>query len=455
MSGQRDAYLTTHQARIERELSKALEQALAELAPDPVLRIGQLLTDLAYQSSPASKPSLVESVSHWQKAQQPVVLADGAAVSHGSAAAAELSAKFAASNDSFTFTYAGVAQFFAGLEGLVGSPSPEVMETMAREHASDVPFDAWNSDVKRTTTPRAEWAYVVEARESDGEKETRSSDERASARVLKTLHECAELPQVKKASLLLAEVAGVRLYTGPMYVLYNNVLRTRSKGTYVTSLHAINSAIIKLSRHTPASTVYRGVAGGVLPDEFWTPNDMGVMGGVELGFMSTTTERDVALGYMRQTGKAAKMLLEVRMGMIDRGADVAALSQFPAEREILFAPLTGLEVASAPRVEGDVIVVELRLSCNLHDLTLDQVVGKMQTGHLAMLRGMEADLELAGAPRAALRPLERVSRAVRRLSWSNLARRCPCVHSLRVPTLRSVSHSHTFIGRCHTFIGLS
>ena len=43
------------------------------------------------------------------------------------------------------------------------------------------------------------------------------------------------------------------------------------------------------------------------------------MGGVELGFMSTTTEREVALGYMQQTGKAAKMLFEVRMGMIDRG----------------------------------------------------------------------------------------------------------------------------------------
>ena len=30
------------------------------------------------------------------------------------------------------------------------------------------------------------------------------------------------------------------------------------------------------------------------------------------------------------------------------------LSQFPAEKEILFAPLTGVEVASVPRVEGDV-----------------------------------------------------------------------------------------------------
>jgi hypothetical protein len=152
-----------------------------------------------------------------------------------------------------------------------------------------------------------------------------------------------------------------------MYVHYNGTLRKRTKGAYVTTLHAINSGIIKLSKQTKACTVYRGVAGGVLPEQFWTPNEHGVMGGIELGFMSTTTEREVALKYMQQSGKAAKMVFEIRMGMIDRGADVSLLSQFPGEKEILFAPLTGLEVASVPRVEGDVIVVELRLSCNLHE----------------------------------------------------------------------------------------
>ena len=73
-------------------------------------------------------------------------------------------------------------------------------------------------------------------------------------------------------------------------------------------------------------------------------------------------------------GGEAKMLFEIRMGMIDRGADVSLLSQFPGEKEILFSPLTGLEVASVPRVEDGIIVVELRLSCNLHDLTIEQVI---------------------------------------------------------------------------------
>ena len=62
------------------------------------------------------------------------------------------------------------------------------------------------------------------------------------------------------------------------------------------------------------SSVYRGVSGGVLPSKFWEDKGDGVRGGVELGFMSTTTDRDVALGYMAQGGKAARMLFEVRAG---------------------------------------------------------------------------------------------------------------------------------------------
>ena len=36
--------------------------------------------------------------------------------------------------------------------------------------------------------------------------------------------------------------------------------------------------------------------------------------------VSTSTERDVALGYMKQSNKTAQILFEIRMGMIDRGA---------------------------------------------------------------------------------------------------------------------------------------
>ena len=78
--------------------------------------------------------------------------------------------------------------------------------------------------------------------------------------------------------------------------------RARSElNTYTTTLHAINSAIVKLSKLTRATTVYRGISGRVLPDEFWHPNEFGVKGGVEAAFMSTTTNREVALGRATAT----------------------------------------------------------------------------------------------------------------------------------------------------------
>jgi hypothetical protein len=71
--------------------------------------------------------------------------------------------------------------------------------------------------------------------------------------------------------------------------------------------------------------------------------------------------------------------------MINRGAPLQWCSQFPAEEEILFAPLTGLEVVGTPRVEQSVIVVELRLNCNLHDLTIEQILAKMRKTHLDLV----------------------------------------------------------------------
>ena len=142
---------------------------------------------------------------------------------------------------------------------------------------------------------------------------------------------------------------------------------------YTTTLHIINSSCVKLSKIMTAQKVYRGVSGGVLPSEFWAKNEWNVAGGVEFAFMSTTLDKEVALHYGGSGG--AGLCFEIQMGMVDRGASPSWLSQYPHESEILFAPMTGLEVLGT-RVESGVIVVETRLSVNLTALTIEQVVSE-------------------------------------------------------------------------------
>ena len=63
----------------------------------------------------------------------------------------------------------------------------------------------------------------------------------------------------------------------------------------------------------------------------------------------------------------------------------------PHEEEILFAPLAGLEVRSS-RVEGSVIVVEVRANINLNALTIEQVIAKRHRLIVNMGEGIEAEL---------------------------------------------------------------
>lgn len=258
--------------------------------------------------------------------------------------------RFAANVKTFTFTYDEVETFFAGLEGLVGTPSSDFMTAMASEHASEKEFTAYNAEVERVTTPRKEWEYVtkgtVEPSIADPLFAGRDVVEAGLKQPDRTGWRLSDFARCeesigKRAELLLPEVAAVRLCacagleaaearvpdvcrgsssayadTGPMYKLYQDTLRFKVKGNYVTTLHAINSAILKCSRLTQTTeTVYRGVSGGMLPDKFWTPNQHGVMGGIELGFMSTTTDRGTALKYMQQQGNdALQILFVIRMG---------------------------------------------------------------------------------------------------------------------------------------------
>ena len=90
---------------------------------------------------------------------------------------------------------------------------------------------------------------------------------------------------------------------GPMYVKYNAVLRgfaAKGSTTYSATVHLICSALQKLSRISPPPPgllVYRGNGGMAMPADFLERDQQGCSGGVECALMSTTPDRDVALGY--------------------------------------------------------------------------------------------------------------------------------------------------------------
>lgn len=233
-----------------------------------------------------------------------------------------------------------------------------------------------------------------------------------------------QLEEKEIGKLSMQEFQAARLYTGPMFMKYNAVLRGLGEqglpkikkkvlleemqrlcgdSRYETTLHCISSAIVKLSRLAKPQTVYRGLAGRVLPSEFWLGQGHG---GVEFAFMSTTADRDVAMDYAKATDKkAASCVMEVKMGMIDRGADLSWLSQYPHEKEITFPPYTGIEVLDT-RVDKSVLVVELRLNVNLMSPTIEAAVSKMRSAHLQLLEIIHSNLRAANAPKQLLNSLK-------------------------------------------------
>ena len=256
--------------------------------------------------------------------------------------------KYLADEGAMMMSYTGLNTFFSGLEGKVGAPQPKVLIAMTNEHTlmedSSEPFTAGNYVIK--TTSEVEWRFVADptkAPKGGWPKETKNqrigdaSVERMPM-PLKDLRskrsaKNARLKLLGEPELMIEEAIGSRLYTGPLFAKYNAVLRGLdskapflrnqmvelccSKQTYAkymgganpgdtprgaelsyeavathlnlytTTLHAINSAIVKLSKLTYACKVYRGINNRVLPKEFWEANEYGVRGGIEAAFMST------------------------------------------------------------------------------------------------------------------------------------------------------------------------
>ena len=89
----------------------------------------------------------------------------------------------------------------------------------------------------------------------------------------------------------------LRLWTGPMYTKYSQILRDGVKGKFQTSCHALNSGILKISRVSREGTVYRGLSGRGI-----TMQDLLNKAFLEKGSQSFTTDRTVAEKYAKFAG---------------------------------------------------------------------------------------------------------------------------------------------------------
>ena len=203
----------------------------------------------------------------------------------------------------------------------------------------------------------------------------------------------------------------MRLYTGPMFVIHNGALRSMAtdgivrfgldehlvgssvRGRFVTTLHCINSGVIKLSRLQPKCTVYRGINGMKLRRSFVKPDVFGVRSGVEFGFMSTSLERSVAEAYSKgKNTDSPSLILEMQMGMVSRGAFLGWLSQYPDESEILLPPLTGLEVTAFKSDDVGTLVFDMQLNVNMQSMTIEEVLALRKKQSLELAEVVSRDL---------------------------------------------------------------
>ena len=136
--------------------------------------------------------------------------------------------------------YATLEDFHRGPEFLIGAPNPRIFEGMEREHLrrenSDEKFVAPNYNV--STCPSQEWAIVVKPDRAvkyphtpydragwPQNVEWKGEHGRHVIGVDELLKLEAVAKEVERAKLLKEEVICLRLYTGPMFMLYNAALR--------------------------------------------------------------------------------------------------------------------------------------------------------------------------------------------------------------------------------------
>lgn len=216
------------------------------------------------------------------------------------------------------------------------------------------------------------------------------------------LDELMSHQRYKEARLTPAELVALRLYSGPMFVVYNGILRrlvSRKGGNqYTNTLHLIVSGIVKLQGIAQApleGKLYRGFGNMALPADFFREDEQGYSGGVEIAFMSTTEKRSVANRYSG-AGQNSKLstIFVVEPGQMSLGASISWLSQFTGEDEILYPPLTHMAITGHKVVEIDgnkVAEIYVKLTCAQGMTTVEQATSQRKDMLLALVNETVGD----------------------------------------------------------------
>jgi len=264
-----------------------------------------------------------------------------------------------------------------GLDDILLKP----VATMEQEFDRDF---QWRDFRDKERNLRDEWAYVKGAAHKDDRNKTRDvnnegklprdfqremndfiMERRRTGRGTSLLE--------SDALLTIEEVLSIRLYSGPCFEPINTFLRQISQltGDYrvqlaqhagltfaTTTRHIIDGirklAAVATSKEATAP-LWRGVR-GELPNAFWVPDKSGTICATDMGFMSTSRERPVPITYMQPNGPNVLWSLQPQIETDDAfhyGADIAMLSQYAHEKEVLFPPCTMLEVINDPQKGGE------------------------------------------------------------------------------------------------------
>ena len=195
---------------------------------------------------------------------------------------------------------------------------------------------------------------------------------------------------------------------------------TRDRHQFTTTIHVINSAIVKLSKLQRATTVFRVMSIPDTAEQHFKPDShSGSCAGMEPGFTSTTASRHYMTQlvtqnrFARQARQAAGgsdeetiVVFRIRVIPTDLAADISFASQSPHDEEIVYASLSAFDVVGHYQDASlRATVVDLRPRRREDDKTVDQLLSKMKDAHIEWLDMMIEELRNAGAPEAALQSL--------------------------------------------------